>query len=487
MFATFYRKGREGATIEPVDLAPTQPPAATDDGASSEAGGGDEPTPSRYNAVYPVDAQHAVIVNTVSGAVDVISRELADRLGADDDLELDEGTFEYLSTRGYIWQSGHDEAAVIRKLGQQIRDEVRRESPLKLLLIPTYRCNLSCSYCWQQPHVKEYWKDSFDDAMADAAFASMDRLYELKKQETSYTELQLFGGEPLLPNVRPLVERAVLFAEERGWRPRVTTNGMGLKDYAGFFADHPPFEIQISVDGPPDILRIRRRGADFERIAAGIEQLLFYGQTHINMRVNLDLANVEALPELANILIDRKWYTNPKFSTYIAPTRDEDFDKRAMYDKRVPLLQRYLEIRREYPQIEIFQVQGWTGFKQVKLLAETGRMPAPTFQSCDANLHMYVFDARGQIYACNEGNGDSDRAVGRFWPDFQLDEERLGFWRLPIFLQRDTCRNCNLAPMCGGGCAISETHSAYHEGYCRDVKATFEHAMVDYARQSLSQ
>ena len=97
-------------------------------------------------------------------------------------------------------------------------------------------------------------------------------------------------------------------------------------------------------------------------------------------------------------------------------------------------------------------------------------------------MNMYVFDSRGLIYACNEGNGDESRSVGRFYPDYFIDDERLGSWRLPVFMQRETCRQCSLAPLCGGGCAISETHSAYHEGYCRDVKATFRYAMTEYAK-----
>ena len=402
MFATFYRKGRAGqlephaapllrpeapaATAAPQENASPAPDAVAPTSESRHRARGRlagrvRATTSRYNVVYPVDAAHSLLFNTVSGAVDLVPRELGDKVMDAKTLAVDAETYGFLANRGYIWESEHDEQAVVSKLGQAIREQARRESPLKLLLIPTYRCNLSCTYCWQQPHVKQYWKDTFSPDMADAAFAAMLRLEETKGKDTAFTELQLFGGEPLLPAVRPLVERTIRFGEERRWRVRITTNGMGLVDYLGFLREHPPAEIQITVDGPPDMLRMRRRGADFEKIAAGIEGLLFAADTVVNMRVNLDGTNLETLPELANILIDRKWFTNPNFSTYIAPTRDENFEKRDMYDVRVPLLHRFLELREQYPQLEIFHIQGWTGFKEAERLAQTGRMLRPMFQS----------------------------------------------------------------------------------------------------------
>ena len=131
-------------------------------------------------------------------------------------------------------------------------------------------------------------------------------------------------------------------------------------------------------------------------------------------------------------------------------------------------------------------MRGWNGFGDVQHLEQQGVLPRATFHSCDANLNMFVFDARGMLYACNEANGREDRSIGRFHPDLEIDESALAAWRTPAFLQREGCQTCSLMPLCGGGCMISTEGEDYHAGYCEDVKSSFEFSLVDLARRRLA-
>lgn len=425
----------------------------------------------------PLQDGRTALFNSLSGALDVVDSPAAD---LDTPQRLPRNQRRILAGRGHVWDSRTAESAVLASLAQRLRDEARDLQPLKLVLIPSYRCNLKCDYCWQQPYIKGLRRHAFEEGKLAALLRALDLLHERFGKETPWTEVQLFGGEPLLGRHADVITAALDHARTRGWRVSVTTNGMGIVEYMPVFRNMPPAELQVTVDGDPKLQEVRRRGSKFGRIAAGIDQLLFFGHTYVKLRVNLDLENLGGLVDLANVLIDRKWFTNPSFMAYLAPTRDHSFDSRRLFDERVDLLRHYLEQRDAHPQLEIFQMRGWPGYGQLRTLSESGYLPPPLFQSCDANRNMLVLDPQGYIFACNETNGDPSLAVGTFWPRISLDAEKLRTWRQPVANTREPCAKCPVLPYCGGGCALASTDSQYFQGHCMAVRRSFEFAIREY-------
>lgn len=119
-----------------------------------------------------------------------------------------------------------------------------------LTFVVTARCNLTCTYCYQnaKTHRGMSWRvmKPWLDRAAATRNASVDILFT--------------GGEPLLDF--PLVRRAVRYIEQRcSRRPTIQfhllTNGTLLAPGVTDFLAAHDFEVQVSLDGVPEAQRLR--------------------------------------------------------------------------------------------------------------------------------------------------------------------------------------------------------------------------------------
>ncbi|HKX45202.1 MAG TPA: radical SAM protein [Planctomycetota bacterium] len=117
----------------------------------------------------------------------------------------------------------------------------------QLELILTERCNLGCSYCF------ESGKDAGNVMEPATARRALDFLFEQASPETDWVIVTLMGGEPL--EQFPLIEDAVLYAEELGRRYRrtphfnLTTNGTLLEEHHLRFFQAHGLRFCLSLDG----------------------------------------------------------------------------------------------------------------------------------------------------------------------------------------------------------------------------------------------
>ncbi len=113
--------------------------------------------------------------------------------------------------------------------------------PILVHMIPTRRCNLSCTYC------NEYDQHS-DPVPVEALLERVDRLAELR---TSIVTMS--GGEPLL---HPDLDRAIRRVHEHGMIAGLITNGYLLTaDRIQRFNEAGLDQLQISIDNvqPDDV------------------------------------------------------------------------------------------------------------------------------------------------------------------------------------------------------------------------------------------
>ena len=122
-----------------------------------------------------------------------------------------------------------------------------------LEIIVTARCNLRCSYCYQNARKARSME-------WETMRASLDLILRSRRKSVN---LLFIGGEPLLEF--PLVQRAVAYVE--GLRRRelrvhydIFTNGILLADgHVRFFAAHG-VDVQLSFDGVPAAQAFRGKG-----------------------------------------------------------------------------------------------------------------------------------------------------------------------------------------------------------------------------------
>jgi uncharacterized protein len=428
--------------------------------------------PSKFNFKVELDSGNSILLNTFSGAID-------NSLG-DCDLNLLSANginpewLDYLISQNFLVPAGLDESSALREIYGQLLAETRRSKPLHCVIIVSFDCNLQCTYCWQQHKLTEEPGKNLSLAQCDAIFCAIESLEKADPEKSSHPPIvQLFGGEPLLLHNRETIEYLLKKCREREWLVQITTNGATLGSYLELIERYQVHEIQITVDGFAEHHDRRRVGSSYEQIMDSIGRLLQSEKAFIKIRSNVDADNLAALPLFAKDIIRRQWYTSRKFMAYLAPLRDACMETCELLGNRVKLLEELLKMRREHPEIEIFEFLGWDGYQPARRLENTGKLPFPRTNICETNLKQFVFSPSGEIHVCAEEAHDPRYQVGRFWPSCHLDMERFSNWydRGPLDIKG--CQDCNLLPICGGGCQLFDEQGVFRVTYCQTVRESF--------------
>jgi uncharacterized protein len=328
-------------------------------------------------------------------------------------------------------------------------------TPTQLVVVPSFGCNLACTYCYQE--VFDPAGSLVSPEVIEAFFDYVDRHH---RNESPAPYLTLFGGEPLLdtPAHQDRIGRYLDGARARGLELAVVTNGYDLVSFLPRLARGPVKEVQVTLDGPAALHDRRRphrvRGGTFDRIVEGVDGLVAAG-IPVNLRVVADRENLPRLPELAAFAEARGWLDLPpgRMKTQIGrnyelfgcasrQAQGELFD-------RVELWARYVELAEQHPSLRRFHRPRFHGIAH---LAEAGELPAPNFDACPAAKKEWAFAPDGGLYGCTATVGNARYRLGRFHPTVERDEAAIATWRDRSALTIPECRSCALQTVCGGGC-----------------------------------
>lgn len=397
-----------------------------------------------------LDSEQWLIFSTLSGAIDIIDKKLADDLREERWDLISSETKVILRERGYVFPSSEKERAEFLRLYGLIRERDAKLAP-EFVVIPTYQCNLRCRYCYE---------GSLQDKgsllgvrLSGLLWQAMDEIassyiYEGKPQ------LTLMGGEPLLKTnhrtIRDILEECL----QRRWMVEIVTNGTTLTQYAPLLSKYEVKGVQVTLDGHRDIHNQRRvfgggKGS-FDQIVKGIDEMI-KRKIKVYLRVNLDSQNLDHLPRLANFIQERRWIESGLVSPYLYAMSDSGCLKQLYIIKETEVLTKIVELSEEYPEMSIFDWR-FHGLDQVEAALQ-GEIFSPMFCFCSAVKNQYVFDPLGKIYPCWWGVGRQEFEIGRFTPQFHLHQGNLEKWRNRNVLTISQCLHCKFALICGGGCA----------------------------------
>jgi uncharacterized protein len=450
----------------------------------------------------PDNQDEMLIVHGYSGAFDKVKRAIATYLRFRETKQRpkplygewipapSQATIELLKRRGYLTEmTVEEEEAFFVRVATKVHQIESLLMPAYIIM-PTYSCNLRCSYCFQD-HMRtnpafKHLLQIMQPEIADRIFAAMPQIeagHGVPADINVTRGITFFGGEPLLAENHSIIEYIVNKALSLGQtRFDAISNGTELQAYKDLLAPDKISSVQITLDGPAiehDQRRIYADGSgSFDRIADNITMALDLG-VQISVRMNIDRNNIEQLPRLADEIIARGWHRYEKFATYTAPIHasNENTDVKTTFNSWH--LQKALkEMRQQYPNMEVIlppddalpdtirQI-----FEQYKDLSQQ-KKPLPPFKAsyCQAHRKMYVFDPFGDIYACWEKTGDKKIRIGHITENNEvvLNEELNQTWRNRTVISNPTCRKCRYALYCGGGCAVlaMNSGSAFHSNYC---------------------
>jgi len=449
--------------------------------------------PIKRVLLYKISNEAALAINTLTGAVDIVDQQVYCSLLERDSSRidrLDELTLKRLAKRGYLVKSEDDEIARLRAL-EHACSEIKKD--MAFVICPTYSCNLRCTYCFEGelPQTEHTFMSEEDIVYIFKAIDELSSEYKERKKS-----IELFGGEPLLPRTKHFIERVFKEARDRSLEVGIVTNGVHLPKFGNLLRDNKDIirSIQITLDGTREIHNKRRKTANdkgtFNEVVASINKLLEM-QIRTVVRTNVDRQNLDSVPELYRIIIKNGWDKNLSFIANLSPVLDHTF--KSTYRYLLPedeLVTSVFEMFRHNPGIEnVFHLNMFRALNHLRKTLSEGRPGPPRLYYCEANnLESIIFGPDGYIYACTECMGKEDLAIGKFRPALEMQDEAVKLWSNRNVLTLQKCRQCDIALLCGGGCAYSAlaVNGDINEPVCDRARETL-FAFLDYLRSELSQ
>lgn len=372
---------------------------------------------------------------------------------------LPPGILDRLLTQGYLTGLSHDaEDEWIRGRIDDLEESyVEAGEPKNYCFITTYRCNLSCSYCFQSNDQQRIVTNRMLSVLdAEAGLQVMSTDSAALSPDRPRPRVLLFGGEPLLPSQRDVVDTIVRGCRDLGYSLEATTNGYFLELFDDLLGPGLIEHLQISLDGPPEIHNVRRiplSGAPtFEKMWRNIQLALAKGCT-VSLRCNIDRRNIEGFVQLAEFLDAEGVLDHPRLDlrySRVVP----DFDS----------LDAAADVGLDYDELESFLIESMTTHPVLRKVAAPEdiqdfgtwigrRFPTKTSRHCGAVQRNAYFGPGREVYPCHETVGKVDLSIGVYRDGTIQYNESQARWtdRRPDRLS--TCRRCPYILVCAGGCA----------------------------------
>ncbi len=395
------------------------------------------------------------ILNPISGSFDLMDNNDYNKfLKISEGFSIDNNFYSYLLERGYVFKTAEDEESAINKAYKEFNNEIDN-SQVQLMLVPSYGCNLACTYCFQ--HGIDGKPSLISKETVDAFFDYARENFSDKLQKPFIT---LFGGEPLInsPAQRELIKYIVDRCSEEGYELSAVTNGYDFTEYIDILKKVRIKEIQFTLDGSKDTHDKRRATSNkkgtFDRVIAGIEAAV-KNEMPVNLRSVVDTENIADIVNLAEFLDKKGWLDLPSklFKTQIGRNYElfECYSKPQHLMTQVELWGEFASLSKEYPVLAKFHRPD---FKGIRHLVDTGEMYMASFDTCPACKTEWVFDLYGDIYGCTASCGREEYLLGTYWPEVRLNNDAIKTWQTRDVKSISKCRDCKYDIICGGGCGV---------------------------------
>jgi uncharacterized protein len=439
---------------------------------------------TRYLFVYKLAKDRYLLINSLTGAVDVVETEVlqafaAIRRGTAAVLADDE--IRSLVARGHLYPSRADEEAVVDRLVAFSEENRARTQAICFVLCPTVSCNLRCPYCFE-PHKMHEDGRLMTPEQVEQAFVAVDEIRRMRP-EIPQASLNLFGGEPLLPSTRHVVANILERAAARDLPISITSNGTHAHVFSDLlrpYRDRILFDI--SMDGPQEIHDRRRitvnGSGTFSRISANVSLLLSLG-FRVAVRMNLNEDNVAAVPAFLEHVRQQGWNRHENFQMTVSPVTN--YTGRSAQGL-IPPSQLEVRLRRSIPDHLLKEIP-------VSLNGDVSRLNLPVSEALGESMvsgkfmpSLYYCEASGAlfycmgpdsfIYPCNQIIGDPTWAIGSFFPSLSIDPEKAGMWQDRAVTNMPGCMECGVAFLCSGGCPVlaRRTTGSPMDSYCGTAK-----------------
>lgn len=349
---------------------------------------------------------------------------------------------EELCHGGFLIPASMDER---RRVFVAMQRERFSDRVLHLILMPTWECNFSCSYCYQK-QMAACGYDFRATLSQDLADAWVDYV----KRATNGTRclvVEWYGGEPLL-------QLGTVISLNMSFRDACYSNGCEFRSYIitnGYLLTREACDrlqragvtaVMVTVDGPPSVHDRRRPLVNgqptFSTVVRNLQVAVKYFDT-INIRLNLDQDNATTAPELVAMLA-QLGLAAPNVQIVLAAT-----ELRGVCEEGLTAVEPSTFHRAA---LQTMKTAVSLGFSVPNVQRRTAL-------NCSATRwNTLTFTPSGDVYKCPTSAGNPWGADGHF--DLRSGKLELSHrvveWVGWNPLESDSCRECTLLPFCQGGC-----------------------------------
>lgn len=386
------------------------------------------------------------LYNAQSNFFSRVSEKLVNLLHNRDWTELDESTISYLLSHHIIELKGQEYDYYNF---QQMNFNSRNydSSTLGLVIAPTTACNFNCPYCFEPKKQPKF--------MDETVIHDLVNFVKLH-QKASGISLTWYGGEPLLafPQIKRILEEFKYDGIPAIQSHTIVTNGSLLtQEMCEFFNAANLGSMQITLDGNKNRHNKTRcfksdGSPSFDLIYSKLEMIRkLIPSCRINIRVNIDKSCLHDYVEISN-LISNDFADDSKINVYPGFIREETTDGRSFHSHCVQTA-------------DLIKVNKY--FKEHGI--KTSIFPERKQRGCMIfTRHSYIIGPEGEIYKCWNDVSTPERVVGHINNPQLNNSSLLTKYMIESSPFRDECKDCNIFPICEGGCGYYHYKNKFHNG-----------------------
>lgn len=402
-----------------------------------------------------IDAKNMLLVNLLNAAADVVSHSTYSFLLEKQFDKLSDVILAGLVDRRYLFKSKTEYGNFIKLIDETIEKNEKNSIP-SFLLVPTYACNLECTYCYEKTYAIEHRKIYNSSEIMEKWFSFIEDIIDRtrsshNKFSNKDVMVTLMGGEPLLKKNKKLIENILKELSLRKLGISVVTNGVDLHEFIDIIIKYDVSHIQVTLDGSQEIHDSRRLKHDgsgsFREILYNIAMAIDFGITVV-LRVNVDEGNIGNLCILSDLIYQR-FGNNSKLKPYIYLMQDGGCsgDDRVINEQLA--ISRISDLEKQYPSMAIFEKRYHPSTFVDSIFLD--RPFQPSHRHCGASKNLFILDFKGDVYKCWHGIGNKKYRVGFIHPKREFNEN-LKIWGDRSVENIHECQSCNYRYICGTGC-----------------------------------
>ncbi|NJD77534.1 MAG: radical SAM protein [Candidatus Methanoperedens sp.] len=335
-----------------------------------------------------------------------------------------------------------------------------RTDEINVVLVPTFKCNFKCPYCFEAGYEKEddEVKDYFDILrnFANENFCNRKRVH-----------ISLFGGEPLLKKneLFSYLDYVSMQSKNYGYdlSINIVTNGFLLdKDTVSALFKYNCISLQVTLDGNKEVhnkLRILHNNrVTFDIIVNNFKAAIQYGikthtNTHFILRVNLLNQNIDHIrPILESFNLEERGKINIIFRPIYTTSHFGEANSNTIFD-----LKKFYDEAKNY------------GFNIVK--------STYYLQHCESagGVNFFYVTPDLKIWKCLNDISTETANIGQINKAgmLQFNITHISKWYQKSNPFKDEkCRDCYYLPICYGGCTRYYAKTGVRKCTSKDMSIT---------------